>query len=215
MIIADNLTCDGHLVESRAGGRAYEANMIGGRAGINKDVLESYVLDGCAGSLSEYALIAAAAGIGHRKAGHLMALSVKSTRERSAANGNALEAVIAAHINIFGQRVSTGKIAVDERGKLLRRRDFGSLARLVHIELERCRREGEQRSDIGRVLHRYRHISGTHKLTVIIAHINLVGLFVESRYQACAISNVVLQILTPRAMYRREVKVLGTLFVKH
>ena len=176
MVIADNLTCDGHLVESRAGGRAYEANMIGGRTCINKDVLKSNILDGCAGSLSEYALIAAAVGIGRRKAGHLMALTVKSAGERSAANGNALEAIIAAHINIFGQRVSTGKIAVDERGKLLRSRNLSGETRLVHIELERCRRQGEQRSDIGRVLHRYRHISGTHELTVIIAHINLVGL---------------------------------------
>ena len=124
MVIADNLTCDGHLVESRAGGRAYEANMIGGRTCVNKDVLKSNILDGCAGCLAEYALIAAVVGIGHRKAGHLMALTVKSTRERRAVYGNALEAVIAAHVNIIGQRVSTGKIAVDERGKLLRSRNL-------------------------------------------------------------------------------------------
>ena len=215
MVIADNLTCDGHLVESRAGGRTYEANMVGGRTCVNKDVLESYVLEGCAGRLAEYALIAAAVGIGHRKAGHLMALTVKSTRERRAAYGNALKAIIAAHVNIIGQLVSTGKIAVDERGKLLRRRDFGSLACLVHIERERCRREGKQRSDIGRVLHRYRNITGPHELTIVIAHINLVGLIVSSRYQACAVSNVVFQVLSPRAMYRREVKELCTLTVKH
>ena len=124
MVIADNLTCDGHLVESRGGGRAYEANMIGGRTCVNKDVLKSNILDGCAGSLSEYALIAAAVGIGHRKAGHLMALSVKSTRERRAAYGNALEAVIAAHVNVIDQLVFTRQVAVDERGKLLRSRNI-------------------------------------------------------------------------------------------
>ena len=124
MVIADNLTCDGHLVESRGGGRAYEANMVGGRTCVNKDVLESYVLEGCAGRLAEYALIAAAVGIGHRKAGHLIALTVKSTRERRAAYGNALEAVIAAHVNVIDQLVITRQVAVDESGKLLRSRNL-------------------------------------------------------------------------------------------
>lgn len=72
--------------------------------------------------------------------------------------------------------------------------------------------KGKRGSNVGRILNRYRNISGTHKLTVFIAHINLVGLIIHCRHQICAISNVVLQILAPRAMYGRKVEELSALY---